>query len=542
MERRGKKNIQLGKKVNLFSSHNRDLLIEKLKSKSFDLIIIGGGITGAGVCIDAISRGLSVCLIEMNDFASGTSSKSTKLIHGGLRYLEQFKFSLVRETGTERAVLHEIAPHVVKSEKMLLPISKDGKLNRFTTPLALSAYDFLAKVDKKDKNKSLDKESTCKYEPLLKNKNILGGAIYSEYRTDDSRLTLEILKKSYSLGAYPINYAKHLSFIHKNGKVKGLICRDQISGKEFKIKSKVIVNASGSWLDEITGDKKSKLILSKGVHVVIPKSKFPIRQSIYFDAVDERMIFAIPRRETVYIGTTDTLYNKSIDRLRVKRGEVSYLIKSVNKVFKSNLKIDDVVSSWVGLRPLIKENKKDVSEISRKDEIFISGNGLISIAGGKLTGYRKMAERVVQEVVKKLKLKNTPTKTDKIKISNMSCKECANLVSAHFNDKIINSLYNRYGSGIIDIYEIYIDLKKDKDQKSYLLSELIYCVKNEMCHNLSDFFSQRNSMVYFNINEIRKEVDMLKTQYCLFKRISKEEFKNEEKNLYDLIKDISTFI
>ena len=542
MERRCKKNIQLAKSINLFSSYNRDLLVEKLKSKSFDLIIIGGGITGAGVCIDAISRGLSVCLIEMNDFASGTSSKSTKLIHGGLRYLEQFKFSLVRETGTERAVLHEIAPHVVKSEKMLLPISKDGKLNRFTTPLALSAYDFLAKVDKKDKNKSLDKESTCKYEPLLKNKNILGGAIYSEYRTDDSRLTLEILKKSYSLGAYPINYAKHLSFIHKSGKVKGLICRDQISGKEFKIKSKVIVNASGSWLDEITGDKKNKLILSKGVHVVIPKSKFPIRQSIYFDAVDERMIFAIPRRETVYIGTTDTLYNKSIDRLRVKRGEVSYLIKSVNKVFKSNLKIDDVVSSWVGLRPLIKENKKDVSEISRKDEIFISGNGLISIAGGKLTGYRKMAERVVQEVVKKLKLKYTPTKTDKIKISNMSCKECANLVSAHFNDKIINSLYNRYGSGIIDIYEIYIDLKKDKDQKSYLLSELIYCIKNEMCHNLSDFFSQRNSMVYFNINEIRKEVDMLKSQYCLFKRISKEEFKNEEKNLYDLIKDISTFI
>ena len=542
MERRGKKNIQLGKKVNLFSSYNRDLLIEKLKSNSFDLIIIGGGITGAGVCIDAISRGLRVCLIEMNDFASGTSSKSTKLIHGGLRYLEQFKFSLVRETGTERAVLHEIAPHVVKSEKMLLPISKDGKLNRLTTPLALSVYDYLAKVDKKDKKKSLDKESTCKYEPLLKKKNILGGAIYSEYRTDDSRLTLEILKKSYALGAYPINYAKHLSFIHKNGKVKGLKCRDQISGKEFKIKSKVIVNASGSWVDEITGDKKSKLILSKGVHIVISKSKFPIRQSIYFDAIDERMIFAIPRRETVYIGTTDTLYNKSKDRLRVKRGEVSYLIKSVNKVFKSNLKIDDVVSSWVGLRPLIKENKTDVSEISRKDEIFISDNGLISIAGGKLTGYRKMAERVIQEVVKKLKLKYTPTQTDKIKISNMSFKECANIVSAHFKDKIINSLYNRYGSGIIDIYKIYIDLKKDKDQKSYLLSELIYCIKKEMCHNLSDFFSQRNSMVYFNINEIRKEVDMLKNDYCLFKRISKEEFKNEEKNLYDLIKDISTFI
>ena len=215
MERRGKKNIQLGKKVNLFSSYNRDLLIEKLKSNSFDLIIIGGGITGAGVCIDAISRGLRVCLIEMNDFASGTSSKSTKLIHGGLRYLEQFKFSLVRETGTERAVLHEIAPHVVKSEKMLLPISKDGKLNRLTTPLALSVYDYLAKVDKKDKKKSLDKESTCKYEPLLKKKNILGGAIYSEYRTDDFNDIIAI--SSISKTFYNLNKKRKIELLfYKN--------------------------------------------------------------------------------------------------------------------------------------------------------------------------------------------------------------------------------------------------------------------------------------------------------------------------------------
>ncbi|PDH44874.1 MAG: hypothetical protein CNE34_03255, partial [Rhodothermaeota bacterium MED-G18] len=286
----------MDKEIKLFSSENRGLLLNKIKSQSFDITIIGGGITGSGICLDAVSRGLKVCLIEMNDFASGTSSKSTKLIHGGLRYLEQFNFSLVRETGKERAVLHYIAPHIVKPEKMLIPISKGGKLNRFSTSLALSVYDFLANVKKKDRKKLINKDSIHEKEPLLSNGNIKGGAIYSEYRTDDSRLTIEILKKSYKMGAYPINYVKFISSKHNKNNLSELKCRDQISGKEFQIKSEVIVNAAGAWVDNVVEGKKNKLVLSKGVHIVIPKDKLPLNQSIYFDAVDDRMVFAIPRR------------------------------------------------------------------------------------------------------------------------------------------------------------------------------------------------------------------------------------------------------
>ena len=256
MERCCKKNFELDKEIKLFSSENRSLLLNKIKSQSFDITIIGGGITGSGICLDAVSRGLKVCLIEMNDFASGTSSKSTKLIHGGLRYLEQFNFSLVRETGKERAVLHYIAPHIVKPEKMLIPISKGGKLNRFSTSLALSVYDFLANVKKKDRKKLISKDSIHEKEPLLSNGNIKGGAIYSEYRTDDSRLTIEILKKSYKMGAYPINYVKFISSKHNKNNLSELKCRDQISGKEFQINSEVIVNAAGAWVDNVVEGKK----------------------------------------------------------------------------------------------------------------------------------------------------------------------------------------------------------------------------------------------------------------------------------------------
>jgi len=189
----------LDRKINFFSSKNRDKLKSQLTSIHFDLIVIGGGITGSGVCLDAVARGMKVCLIEMNDFASGTSSKSTKLIHGGLRYLEQFKFNLVHETGSERSVLNRLAPSIVKSEKMLLPIKNNGKLNKLSTSIALSIYDYLAEVRIKDKKQILSKKETELKEPLLKTDGLNGGAIYSEYRTDDARLTIELLKKAVPL-------------------------------------------------------------------------------------------------------------------------------------------------------------------------------------------------------------------------------------------------------------------------------------------------------------------------------------------------------
>ena len=216
----------MARKLNFFSSNNREKLIKEISSSFFDVLVIGGGITGAGICLDASSRGFKVCLVDMADFASGASSKSTKLIHGGLRYLEQFNFKLVKETGTERAILNNLAPHIVKPEKMLLPITKEGKLGKFSTSLALKIYDYLAKVDNSDKKKMLSEKDTLNCEPLLRNKNITGGALYSEYRTDDSRLTIDILKKSYTYGALPINYVKFEKLLYKNEKIIGAICED----------------------------------------------------------------------------------------------------------------------------------------------------------------------------------------------------------------------------------------------------------------------------------------------------------------------------
>ena len=540
----------MDRKINLFSSESRDRLITELSSNHFDLIVIGGGITGAGVCLDAVSQGLKVCLIEMNDFASGTSSKSTKLIHGGLRYLEQLKFKLVHETGNERGVLHRIAPHLVKSEKMLLPIKKDGKLGIISTTLALSVYDYLANVKKNDRKEILKKHTVQNKEPLLKRDGLIGGAIYSEYRTDDSRLTIELLKKASTMGAYPINYVKFLNFILKDKKIIGLECKDVLKKKKLSISGSVVVNASGPWVDEILNKKKNKLCLSKGIHIVVPYDKFPLKQSIYFDAIDERMIFAIPRDKSIYIGTTDTEYKKNKNDINILKSEVMYLINSVNNMFSVELKIDDVFSSWAGIRPLIKETGKKVTEISRKDEIYISDNGLITIAGGKLTGYRKMASRVINEVIKKINFMNSKridTKNLFLYESNDLKKTKQELIIYFLENNIFSKnevllLYDMYGENTYEIIKISKSIKSKNIKYSILIAELEYCYKNEMCHNLIDFFTQRTSRVYFDTKRIPKLIPVIKEPYKKLKNISEKEFNSEKAELNKYLKKITNFI
>lgn len=540
----------MDRKINLFSSESRARLITELSSNHFDLIVIGGGITGAGVCLDGVSQGLKVCLIEMNDFASGTSSKSTKLIHGGLRYLEQLKFKLVHETGNERGVLHKIAPHLVKSEKMLLPIKKDGKLGRISTILALSIYDYLANVKKNDRKEILKKNTVKNKEPLLKKDGLIGGAIYSEYRTDDSRLTIELLKKASMMGAYPINYVKFLNFILKDKKIVGLECEDILNRQEISINGSVVVNASGPWVDEILNNKKKKLCLSKGIHIVIPYDKLPLKQSIYFDAIDERMIFAIPRDSSIYIGTTDTEYIKDKNDINILKSEVMYLINSINNMFSVELKIDDVVSSWAGIRPLIIEKGKKVTEISRKDEIYISENGLITIAGGKLTGYRKMASRVINAVIKKINFmisKRIDTKNSFLYESNDLKKTKQKLIDYFLENNIFSKnefflLYDMYGENTCEIIRISKSIKSKNIKYSILIAELEYCYKNEMCHNLIDFFTQRTSRVYFDTKRIPKLISIIKDPYKKLKNISEKEFNSEKAELNKYLKKITNFI
>ncbi|MEO5602549.1 MAG: glycerol-3-phosphate dehydrogenase/oxidase, partial [Cyclobacteriaceae bacterium] len=302
-----------------FSVFEREKILRRLRTETFDLLVIGGGITGAGIALDAASRGLKTALVEKNDFAFGTSSRSTKLIHGGLRYLKQLEFGLVREVGSERAVVHSLAPHLVIAEKMLLPLSGKKGLGYWLTSIGLRVYDYLAGVKPEDQRQMLTRTQTLRFEPLLKTDEVNGGAIYAEYRTDDARLTIEIIKAAVAKGACILNYAKVNDFIYQKELISGASVTDYLTNESFIIEAKVVVSAAGPWVDQIREINNSKtgkrLHLTKGVHIVVPHEKLPVRQAIYFDVDDGRMIFSIPRGRITYIGTTDTTYTGELDHV-----------------------------------------------------------------------------------------------------------------------------------------------------------------------------------------------------------------------------------
>lgn len=508
-----------------FSNLDRSRTIEKLSKEKYDLVVIGGGITGAGIALDASSRGLKVALVEKGDFASGTSSKSTKLIHGGLRYLKQFDFWLVKEVGSERAIVHKLAPHLVIPEKMLLPLIENGSYGKWLTSIGLKVYDILAEVTGDDKRKMLEKKEALKLEPLLPKKILKGAGYYAEYRTDDARLTIENIKTSLLFGARAINYTSVDDFIYKDERVVGVKVTDTVANKTFEIKSKYVISAAGPWVDELRSKNNSKkgkqLHLTKGVHLVFPWEKLPVKQSVYFDIPDGRMMFAIPRGKITYVGTTDTNYNKDKDNVRTDLADAIYLISAVNNMFpKINLEMEDIISSWAGLRPLIHEEGKSASELSRKDEIFTSDTGLISIAGGKLTGYRKMAERVVNRIAKKLEEEHdTELKecfTDKIAL-------CGNVDFKKFKhvQKYIKQVFERiekegfvehdawflvtnYGKQTEKILEYFKEQNETDNYVRMAKAELRFGIEYEMIQNPMDFFIRRTGRLYFDIDSVRK--------------------------------------
>lgn len=511
--------------MNSFSAKNRTSVISNISNTSFDVIVIGGGITGAGIALDATSRGLKVALIEMQDFAAGTSSRSTKLIHGGLRYLKQMEFKLVAEVGQERAIVHRNAPHLTKPEHLLLPIVTDGSLTKFTARLGMTIYEWLAGVKRSEKHIVLSKEQTIAAEPLLRKDNLLGGILFYEYRTDDARLTIEIMKEAVDRGAVVLNYMKANSFTYTNGKISGVVCEDQFSKQRIEIKGNYVVNATGPWVDEIDDiDKKQeqhKLHITKGVHIVVDWNRLPLKQSSYFDTHDKRMIFVIPREGKTYIGTTDTFYKGDIVNPGITQEDITYLLKCTNDIFpEAKLKDSDVESNWVGLRPLIQKPGKGPSEISRKDEIFESASGLMTIAGGKLTGYRKMAQRIVDLIAKKIKnnegktivqcstatielsggkIPQTGTFDDFIKYKTQKGKALG------IDSKEIETLVNRYGSNIDAIFSIIEKIKTEHSEIPLIIrAQLHYCIEHEMCSTPNDFFIRRTGALYFDIKTVEK--------------------------------------
>ena len=519
-----------------FSNLERTKIIKELSEEHYDLVVIGGGITGGGIILDAASRGLKVAMVEKGDFASGTSSKSTKLIHGGLRYLKQFDFWLVKEVGSERAIVHNLAPHLVLPEKMLLPLIENGSYGKWLTSIGLKVYDVLAQVTGDDKRKMLEKKEALKLEPLLPKKILNGAGYYAEYRTDDARLTIEIIKTSLKFGARALNYAEVTDFSYDKEKVAGVIVKDVVSGTEFKLKSKYVISATGPWVDDLrslNNSKKGKrLHLTKGVHLVFPYEKLPVKQSVYFDIPDGRMMFAIPRGKVTYIGTTDTNYLNDKDHVETDLADAIYLISAVNNMFPSiNLEMDDIVSSWAGLRPLIHEEGKSASELSRKDEIFVSDSGLISIAGGKLTGYRKMAERVVNRIAKKME-EDYDQEVGECTTAEIPL--CGNgFKNAKHVNKYIGEIYGRikgdgfkrynawflvtnYGIQTETILGYYSKQKGDTNEIRLALAELHFGIEFEMVQNPMDFFIRRTGRLYFDIESVRQ---LMEPVLLVFKKV-----------------------
>lgn len=511
------------KMVQLFSAFDRETIERNLQEKKFDLVIVGGGITGAGIALDATSRGMSVALVEMGDFASGTSSRSTKLVHGGLRYLQQFEIKEVADLGKERAIVYENGPHVTTPEWMMLPFHKGGNMGKTTASFGIRLYDYLAGVKKNERRKILSAKETLAKNPFVKKDGLKGSGYYVEYRTDDARLTIEVMKKAVELGANAINYTKAEHFLYDDNKqVVGVTVTDRLSGKAYDIKGHRVINAAGPWVDKVRkldyATNNKHLRLTKGIHLVIDKQKFPMEQAVYFDTPDGRMVFAIPRDKKVYVGTTDTVYDEAVINPKALESDHNYVIKAINYMFPDvHITEKDIESSWAGVRPLIYEEGKDPSEISRKDEVWFSESGLITMAGGKLTGYRKMAEKLLDDVSKSLAKetgkKYKPVQTKHLPISggdiggseqleaflSKKAKEGNNRFGWTLEEG--REMAKRFGSNIDQLFT-YAQEHKEQNETTLpnsLYAELRYSIQHEAVTTPIDFLLRRTGYLLFDM-------------------------------------------
>jgi len=380
-----------------------------------DIVVIGGGITGAGIARDAARRGLRVALFEQNDIAYGTSSRSSKLIHGGLRYLESYEFSLVFESVSERRVVQDLAPHLVNPLAFLFPVYEGARKSLRMINAGMWLYDGLALFRSPKRHKTLKPREVSEYEPLLKQQGLQGAPVYYDCSTDDARLTLETVIDAIQNGAVAVNWARVDAFTKsEQGRVSGVVVRSVRDGSLREVKAQAVINATGPWTDEVlamSGPRGAKMLRpTKGIHIVMKRDRLPVEHAVVlFHPTDRRVLFALPWGDRTYVGTTDTDYDGAPGEEYATLADVDYLIAAANHYFPNNLIArKDVISTWSGLRPLI-QPEADMdgmaeSQVSREHQIHIGEDGLITIAGGKLTTYRKMAKECVDTALQIIKL------------------------------------------------------------------------------------------------------------------------------------------
>jgi len=381
---------------------------------NFDVLVIGGGITGCGVARDAAMRGLKVVLFEKDDFASGTSGRSSRLVHGGIRYLEHGQLHLVRESIREREILLRIAPHLVHPLAFTWPIYRGARVGRIKLGAGLFIYQLMA-GNKAHRSSSLNAEQTLQREPALAKTNLTGSAVYYDARTDDARLTIANAIAAEQNGAVVMNHSRVTSVIRDGRKAVGATVTSQLTADKHEVRARVIINATGVWQADFDGGaQKQRHRGSKGVHIGVARERVGNREAItMISPVDGRVMFCLPAGAQTIIGTTDTWTDDAPETVHASVGDVDYLLQSANAYFPdARLTSDDVVSAWAGIRPLAGGQPNNPSAASREHSIVADDSGIIHVTGGKLTTYRSMAAEIVDRAEEALGRKRMPSGTE----------------------------------------------------------------------------------------------------------------------------------
>lgn len=381
-----------------------------LADRDFDLLVIGGGITGAGIARDAARRGLATALIERDDFGAGTSSRSSRLVHGGVRYLEHGYFHLVFEASRERRRLLALAPHLVHPLRFTWPVYRGARVPRWKLVAGLTMYDALALFRNVGRHRMLGPRGVAESEPALAREGLVGGAAYWDAATDDARLTLANVLDAAANGASVLNHAAVVALTRgRDGRVDGAVVRDARGGSEFRVGARLIVNATGPWTDAITRLERPSaeptLRGTKGVHVAVPSERVGNFGAVTMLSPDDgRVMFTLPAGRHTIIGTTDTPTDRHPEEVRASRADVRYLLQACNRFFPdARLVEDDVVAAWAGIRPLVATKRGSTpASASREHLIAFSDAGVLTVTGGKLTTYREMAEQCVDIAVRHL--------------------------------------------------------------------------------------------------------------------------------------------
>lgn len=388
---------------------SRGVTWAQLAEAPFDVLIVGGGITGAGTARDAALRGLRVLLVESNDWASGTSSRSSRLVHGGVRYLEHGHLHLVFEASRERRTLLKIAPHLVRPLRFTWPVYRGARIPRWKLRAGLLAYDALSLFRNVGTHRGASRRAILEREPALRSDELLGGARYWDASTDDVRLTLANIISAAQAGAVVLNHAPVVAFLHDaDGMVRGARIRDDASGATTDVRARVIVNATGPWSDRTRrlddGVEHAAVLGSKGVHIAVPRERVPCSDALtLLHPGDGRVFFILPSPVHTIVGTTETPSESGPTEIRANRRDVRYLLEAANFFFpKARLADADVISAWAGIRPLVAHAGTSANDASREHHIEASPSGLISVTGGKLTTYRSMAGEITDVVERAL--------------------------------------------------------------------------------------------------------------------------------------------